>query len=255
MSYKPPRVKSGGGLTGIAEVKIHDTKPLVKVDFVDGDAEGKSFVIKKDKCPAYVQSGKWVTRLSAKGDEMYGISPINGRFRGKVLKFSAQQGKDPAPYTTTITSQDKKTYSFEVFSVVLEITKGKCKGMPISYRLNYNFAEAEGGIVGIGHLKSKYTRALERFLDVTGAWDRGEMKYADNVLPAFEKRILRAAKEFDIQMQDGWVDALYSLADVEEETLPKEEDEGNASKTESDDENAEEFIDPNELPWEEEKSD
>ena len=243
MGYKPPKVKSSSGLIGVAEVKLHETKPLVRVEFVDGDNEGKAFVIKKDKCPAYVQSGKWMTRLSSKGDEMYSISPITGRFLGKVLKFSAQQSKDPAPYTTTITTADKKTYSFEVFNVILEVTQGKCKGMPISYRLNYNFAEADG-IVGIGHLKSKYTRHLERFLDVSGAWDKGEMKYMDNVLPAFEKRILRADKEFDIQMVDGWVDALYPLGDDEETEAPRE------GKREAIIEpDLEEAIDPDALPW------
>lgn len=249
--YKPKKVKSGGGLIGAAvvELGVSKGKPAAKVTFVDGDNEGKSFFIAKDKCPAYVQAGKWMTRLSAKGDEMYSISPINGRFRGKVLKFSAQQGKDPAPYTTTITTADKKTYSFEVFSVVLEITQGKCKGMPISYRLNYNFAEADDGTVGIGHLKSKYTRHLERFLEVSGAWERGEMQYVDNVLPNFERRILRAAKEFDIQMMDGWVEAVYPLGDDEVEETSNAETYGEP-EIESNPEDLENTLDPNDPLWE-----
>jgi len=242
--YKPPKVKSSSGLIGVAQVElgVSKGKPAAKVTFVDGDNEGKSFFIAKDKCPAYVQAGKWMARLSSKGDEMYSISPINGRFRGKTLKFSAEKGKEPVPYTTTITSSDGKTYSFDVFGVVLVVTQGKCKGMPISYRLNYNFAEADDGTVGIGHLKSKYTRHLERFLDVSGAWERGEMKYVDNVLPNFEKRILREDKEFYIQMVDGWVDALYPLGDDEETNServyePDVEPDPNES------------LDPDALPW------
>jgi len=248
--YKPPKVRTNAGLFGTATIDLGASKgkPAVKVTFIDGDNEGKSFIIPKDKCPSYVQPGKWIVKLSAGGDELYSLSPVNGRYRGKVLKFVSQQGKDPAPYTATITSADKKTYSFEVFTVILEITQGKCKGMPIYYRLNYNFAEAEGGIVGIGHLKSKYTRALERFLDVTGAWERGEMKYVDNVLPAFEKRILRAAKEFDIQIVDGWVDALYPLDENEEASQSSED---SKPEIEPDPEDLENVIDPDELSWEE----
>lgn len=254
--YKPKKVKSGGGLVGVANVElgVSKGKPTAKVTFVGGDNEGKSFFIAKDKCPPYIQAGRWMTRLSAKGDEILSISPINGRFRGKVLKFSAQKGKDPAPYTVTVTTSDKKTYSFEVFNVVLEITQGKCKGMPIFYRLNYNFAEADDGTVGIGHLKSKYTRHLERFLELSGAWDRGEMKYVDNVLPNFEKRILRANKEFYIQLVDGWVDALYPLDDDEDDDEVEEASKTNAyghPEIEPDPDEIEDVFDSNDLSWEE----
>jgi hypothetical protein len=245
--YKPPKVKTNSGLYGAATIELGMSKgkPQAKITFVDGDNEGKVFYIPKDKCPTYVQKGRWSVNLSSDGKELRRMSPINGRFRGKVAKFAAAKGKEPAPFTQTNTFEGK-TFSSDVFTVILEFTDAKCKGMQTAYRLNYNFAEAEGGVVGISHLKSKYTRHLERFLDVSGAWDKGEMKYVDNVLPNFEKRILRAAKEFDIQMVDGWVDALYPLADNEE----LEGEETTTEESEPSELPDEELIDPNEMQWE-----
>lgn len=251
-TYEPKRVKTNVGLYGTATVElgVSKGKPAAKVTFVDGDSEGKSFFISKDNCPAYIQAGRWNVRLSHDGKEMQGMSPINGRYRGKVAKFVAPKGKEPAPYTQKMKTSSGKEFLVTTFMVILEFTQGKCKGMQVTYKLNYIFVEAEDGTVGVPKSKSKYNLQTERFLKFSGAWERGEMPYVDNALPNFEKRILRANKEFDIQMVDGWVDALYPLGDDEVTETPK------ATYGEPEvepDPNAEldDVIDPNDPMWEE----
>ena len=105
--------------------------------------------------------------------------------------------------------------------------------MEIPYRIHYHFGNVDG-YTGYTHNQSKYTPILERFCSVSGVWDKGAITYTDNLLPVLEKRILRADKEFRVEMVDGWVDRLFpnsnvvtepdpdtdEIADPDEEELP-----------------------------------
>jgi hypothetical protein len=94
--------------------------------------------------------------------------------------------------------------------------------------------------------KGSRTKELEEFLSLAGAWNRGPMEWSDNILPALEKRILRADKSFSFLMKDGWIDTLYE-ADEPEESEDWEEESEEPSK-----ESAPEVADDEEeIDWEE----
>jgi len=246
MGYKPPKVRSKS-LSGIAKVQLGKDKngnSKVRIEFTDDSMKDvQPIVLNIEDCPGYVQKGEWVVKVSAKKDKMYACYPVAGQYYGKVQKFNSEQNKPPAPYL-----QHGQFGDYRTFGTLLEITRGNCKGMVIPYSLSYNFEEADDGVVGIGHLRSRFTANLERFLDVTGAWEQGAMKYVDNVLPNFEKRILRQQREFRIEMVNGYVDALFPNDLGEEETnKPTSEPELEEPLTDEDE------FDPEAIPWEDAK--
>jgi hypothetical protein len=226
MAYQPPKIKSGGGTTGTATIQMSSDGKKVRVTLDDGE---KIYVLAKSDCPEYVQKGNFVVRMSTDGKKMQGCFPANGQFHCKVSKFVAMKDKAPAPKTF-----NGKDWSYEFFTVLLVITEGACKGMEIPYNLRYHFGDVDG-YTGYTHTQSKYTPLLERFCSVTGVWNKGAITYTDNVLPVLEKRILRAANEFRVEMVDGWVDRLFPNSTVKSEPDP----------------DADEIADPDEseLPW------
>jgi hypothetical protein len=239
--YRPQRIKTNS-LNGVADIVLGTSgkKRKVKITFVDEDNAGKEFILNAEDCPKYIKKGRFAVSLSGKKDRLNSMRPLEGSYIGKVQKFSSNKDEQPKP-------RHNFEWNYDYFVVILEITRGEFAGMTVPTTFRYHFVEADDGTVGIGHLKSKYTPELERFLDITGAWEQGAMKYMDNVLPNLQGRILRQKKEFRIELAGGWVDRLYSLSEEEISNKLIEE-----IPLEDDFSNSDELIDPNELPWEEE---
>jgi len=256
--YKPPKVKSGGALYGTAKV-LTQRDPNGKVMAVRAvmlDDEGNKttdvYDFKAGNFPEYAQAGTF--KVSIYKDTLQSLSPVEGQYVGKLLKFSAQKDKPPAPKVF-----QGKNWDYEYFTVMLVVTRGAQKGMVISYNLRYNFEAAvddktqkpildkDGDqVVGYGHLKSKYTPILEEFCDITGVWQFGSMKYKDNILSSLEKRALRAGKEFNIVMRDGWVDKLFPLM----ETVEKEANSDNDGNFDPDPDDLNFTPEAEDLDWE-----
>lgn len=252
MAYQPKRVANGGTLSGTAKVQIAKSGKKVRVEFEPAVQGAEDFyVLDKSNCPEYVMTGEYMVSLDSKGEKMYSMRPVEGLYVGKVQKFVSEKDKPPTPKTVNVAPKQGNPYSFEAFTVLLEVTRGTEKGMVIPYNLRYHFSKTKEDVKGneeitvaYGHLKSKYTGVLEEFMDTTGAWEQGPMKYSDNVLPMIEKRILRQAKEFNILLKGGWVDKVFPLQkEIVKETIAEEEP------------IAENFEDvaseAEELPWEE----
>jgi len=219
MAYRP-KVLQGNfkrGESGIAYVKINAEKTKVKVTF---EESGKEIVT--SEFPKGAKPGKWFVTLDGDNKKVYSIRPVNGLFIGKANKFVAREGEAPIPQTHV-----GADWSYQYFTVLLEITQGENKGIIVPCMLRYHFAEAQEdnkSVVAFSHPKSKYTPMLIEFCDCAGVWDRGVMAYKDNVLPMIEKRVLNAAKEFQFVMKGGWVDSFIPLDQPESEALPEEEE-------------------------------
>jgi hypothetical protein len=220
--YRPPKIKGDfDGDVGFAKVEISKSGKSVRVTFLGDDK--KEYIVKKDKCPSTVQAGTWAVRMSGDGQKLMNIRPISGVYKGKVVKFAKQGDEAPAPRTN-------EKWGYQYFTILIEITDPeKVRGMEVPAIFRYYFGEMvdDGGnhVVGYTKLGSKYAPLLSDFMDASGAWDKGPMKYKDNVLPWIEKRILEADKEFQFVMKDSWLDS-FILEDVDYEgslVLPEEE--------------------------------
>lgn len=225
MSYKPGFQQSAGyGPRGQAKIQINTARTKVRVTLREMTEDDKynehTAELDIDDCPASVQEGMWFASLSSDKKKLYDIHPWNGMATVHVKNFTAKKDQPPTPRIR------KGQYGdFAVFSVILELTDEDTKGMTCAYEMPYNFfenkEEVKGqmeSVVGISHTKSKFTDKLVEFLDTTGAWNRGPIKYSDNILPVLEKRILHEDRHFKVIFQKGYISALY-----QDDSLPKSE--------------------------------
>jgi hypothetical protein len=130
--------------------------------------------------------------------------PFKGMFRGKVVGFAAKEGQKPAPKVNQSQYGD-----YLSFTVLIEITYGEkgTVGAIVPYSLRYNFDADKDGLVEFTKWgnNSVHTPRLAEFLSLAGAWEAGEMKASENILPKLEKRILKANKELIFQIKGGWI--------------------------------------------------
>lgn len=218
MVYKPKTIQGqyARGNSGIATVKVAGNKSKVKVIF---EEDGKELIT--TEFPEGIRPGKWYVTLDSNNKKIFGYRPVNGLFVGKVNKFVARNDETPTPQTHI-----GKDWSYQYFTILLEITRGDNKGMLIPCMLRYHFAEAEEdgkSVTAYSHPKSKYTPMLVEFCDVSGVWNKGVMPYKDNILPYMEKRVMHENREFQFVLKAGWVDSFIPLDQPTSETLPDEE--------------------------------
>ena len=218
MAYKPKVIQGqyARGNSGIATVKVAGDKSKVKVTF---EEDGKELIT--TEFPKELKAGKWYITLDSNNKKVFGYRPVNGLFVGKVNKFVARNDEVPTPQTHI-----GKDWSYQYFTVLLEITKGDNKGLLIPCMLRYNFAEAtedDKSVVAYCRPKSKYTPMLIEFMDCSGAWEKGIMPYKDNILPYIEKRVMHEAKQFQFVLKAGWVDSFIPLDQPISEELPDED--------------------------------
>ena len=229
------RIHSGGSSSSVADVTVNSTKKAVRILFDDGDKR----IFPLSECPKNIRTGTMMVRMNEKRNKVYSVYPSEGMFVGKVKEFVHQQDKPPTPNTNT-------TWDYQYFVCIIEITKGECKGMNIPYILRYNFGEVDvdgKAAVGFTHPKSKYTAQLEDFLDIVGAMEK-PMKYADNILPMLEKRILLADKTFSFVIKGGYISTVFTHSG-DSGFVPKEESDDSFDLADDDDD-----VDEENIPWE-----
>ena len=224
MAYRPKTVQSAykRGDSGIANVQVSGSHDKVRITF----EETGEVVITTD-FPKGMKAGKWFVTLNSENDKVLGYRPINGMFTGKVQKFVSKEGDDPVPQTKIAKNQQGSTYSYQYFTVLLEITQGSNKGLIVPAMLRYQFGQAdEDGkqVVAYTNPKSKYNPILVSFCDVTGVWDKGIMQYKDNILPIMQKRILHENKEFNFVMKNGYVSDFIPNDHPTSEDIPEEDE-------------------------------
>jgi len=214
MAYRPPTV-SRTVLKGKAKVQKGKAngKEVLGVTFED-NTETTYSILRKD-APSYATTGMFYVRLSQDKTKIDSMSPLNGSFKVKTSSFPSKEGEEPAPYVVV-----NKQYgtSSEKFNVLLEVVGPKHAGMSILLILPYYwFESAQEEVKGkmydvLGLIEPKKPspghRVLRNYLLVSGAWDAGPIQFKDNVLPSLQKRILRANKEFDVVLQDGFVSTI-----------------------------------------------
>jgi len=227
MGYKMKRVKGSGGFGSwtTAKVAVSKGKGKAKVSPKDGEP----FIVNLSDLPEGLKAGEWLLRIDQK--EVVDWRPLNGLFTGKVVEFVSKEGEPPSPQTQHVEfTRDGKTqsYDYQYFTVLIEIVDGEFAGRKIPMRLRYKFTAVEeevkdktvevAALAGYG----KYTDQLEDFLQVTGLLVNDELvggpiKWSGNILPTLAKRILRLEKPFNFVLKNGWVETLFTKANVPDE--------------------------------------
>ena len=257
--YLPPRQKSefdvGERVVGkFRPVKIKRKKG-VKVLWRGEEGETKSETVLLADCAEDVQEdvmrviktkydGEFQISLNSDNTAVVNFHPANGQFRVKVFAFPAKEGEDPKPKVYT----GGKYGDMIKFNTVLEIvTPKEVGGLTLPMQLFYEkfvpMIVDEGGKQFTGFSSppgnSKHCDMLSDFCDATGLWEFGAIEWSENILPELEKRILRLEREFNVVLNQGWVEHIYEIADYEDEDGPppwEEENESMEVKQEDQDE-------------------
>lgn len=250
MAYKPKVISSGGGgIYGNAKIFMSPDKKKVKVVIQDKDGKESKFVLSASDCPKVVRSGEFSVALSKDGKKMYSLYPLDGMFTGKFVRIQAREGEVPVPQSF---QSSEGGWGYLHWTPIVVITSPKeFAGMEVPFRrMRYHFDAVDEEIrgktyqvVGINHQQSKYTAILVDFLDATGVWDNGPMKFSANILPDLQKRMSQADKSFQFVLKDGWVSTVFSMEQPEEEVVPDEEEEDEFSSV------PDVETDPDEIPW------
>lgn len=226
MAYKPPTKEvSYAKYKGLAKVLVYEGKNQVALLF-KAEPDNKIFV-KKSSCPEDIRTGTWFVTMDEDQTEVRYIAPWVGQYKVRFKEFlKGPDDKEPTPQTKEREYEDdkgkKRSYEVTQFVAMLEVTEGDAAGLTVPLYLSYNFTDIEvddgTAVVGYSHPKSKYTAQLMEFMEITGAWDKGAMKYQENVLPAFEKRMQKAGKEFFVVIKESknnspYIDTFYAPFD------------------------------------------
>lgn len=206
-----PRMK---GLYGVATIRLTKTAVKVLLEATETRPE-QMYEIPVEKAPAEIRAGKWFVSISGDGSQLYSIVPVQGAFTCKFDKIACPEGQLPAPKHYTQNFKDQTTgqegiTEYDAFTALLEIVDGKDAGLKIPYFLRYNFGEVDGNVAFIKP-KSKYTTQLTDFLDATGAFEKGEMAFSENILPALEARLKNANRKVMVIIKQGRVDSIAHL--------------------------------------------
>ncbi len=218
-SYSPPRVSGEFKKGENGEAQVRGDRKTVKLRFVETK---RVFSCRRTKETAKLKPGRYYVQLNGDEDDVYNFHPWSGQYKVRVSGFASKEGESPTPKTNERVNKKGSSYTTVDFTALIEIVEPKkYAGVNVPYFMRYNFRETEDeegkSVVGLPDSGSQ-TKKLSDFLDVTHAWDRGAMKWKDNVLPAFEKRILREDREFMIIIKDGWIDTLYEVDDIVDES-------------------------------------
>jgi hypothetical protein len=208
MAYKPNRTSGGDfGEKGAAIVKVNQQKGLLRVEFKNGGGH----TLKLDKCPKQLTQGRWMIQLNGDEDEIFGFYPYSGSFQGRVKKFQAKEGEPPQFW------ESKGKYPDLMFTVVIEITTPeKLKEVEVPYFLRHRFDEYQENDKSLVAIKGgKHGDNLNRFLTITGVWNKGPMPWKSNVLPMVEKRVLHENVEFGFAIEDGYVSGIFPLSNAD----------------------------------------
>jgi len=230
---------------GLATIKFNDARTKCKVEFEDGSFSKKFDV---DDLPQYPNPKKLkqvdTYNVVISGDEetVWTIRPAStAPVVVKVVDFNRpEKDADPEPKT-----YKGKYGDYQMFIVVLEIQKGKFKGVNLNASFVYKFFETDDGMVGIdgNPEKSDWIGKMANFLDLSGIAD-SNLEWEDNLLPTFLKIAKNKGNLFQVTLtkEKGYVDLLIAYDDDDDtddfpdvdKAFPKDEKEEATKEVDTD---------------------
>lgn len=213
-NYTPPRTNSSytvNRLIGKLRTKPDNSAIQILLE------EGGKITLASGDFPDYVvpEMGGQEFQFTFSEDKtkLFGVKPLVGMFKGRVVKYIGD-GDAPPMYRTKSYTYQNSTVEYQYFLVEIEITSpAEFTGIQFTHMLRYNYRMAEDGknqVVGYAS-KGKHTEHLIEFDDVVSVWQFGAMAWSENILPEVQDRVLRAGKEFQFSMKDGWINDVYPL--------------------------------------------
>lgn len=211
---------SGGGIRGIADVKVGKTNYKVTMLDKGRRPSGDVFEIEGKAFPKAIKNGVYSVKLSAKGDKVFGIYPPDGTFVVRLKKFASKKDSVPVAwrdFRENVPSPKGGTYTVDKlkFSVVVNITEGTHEGLELPLTFDYKFggdAEGKMQIVGSG----RYAEQLVNFLLYNKFdFETDEISFSENVLPDLESLLTKRSRpNFMVTLKNGFLESLSPAPDL-----------------------------------------
>jgi len=230
MVYQPKVTKTNSYIGGVAKLRnqngkvavLYSTRKYPDGTPVNGDHAGKSYLC--SEWPEYLTPEKVdgqivYAKLSGDGKKLYQVSPQDGIVELLFTGFGSKEDQEPVP---SAPKQDNWGNDYTTATAIFEITDGEpwMIGLPqfLTIRPSLFMPDDEGNVTikGLGNGKAVHGPRLNEFLTHFGGWDRGAMKYTDNPLPEFQKRMLAVRKKCKVGIQNGFIANFWDTVETDE---------------------------------------
>jgi len=196
--------------TGVATIKVSETGKRVRVTFEDGSIDKKYDISDLPEYPRRLKTGKYFVALSNDKSEVIRIGPANSKPLTVcyVDMVRPEEGADPEPKEY---ENKEKHYTYQAFTVWLEVQEGFFKGCRIPKFLHYKFVDDGTGNAAFKGSPDRSPRLAElmEFMDFAGALDEPlEWDEDGNILPALHVRLKHAKRPFQVIIKKGYVESL-----------------------------------------------
>lgn len=209
------------GLAVITKAKKDDTR-YFKVVLEVGKDEDKKLIeayVKPEKCPSYLNAGRWRITLSQDKQTVFNAVPSDAVVKAQFDGIWHREGEEPTP-----TTKQGQYGPYLVFTWNWKSVDENYPGMTASQELSYNFEPIPWGeskehyIAGYttSKVKSPRTAMLDAVLNSSGVLGVGEeekpLPWKENLLPVITKRANIAREEHGVTslltFSNGWIIAV-----------------------------------------------
>ena len=230
MSYQPKVVKNQYP-SGVAKLKqfgnglglmFSGRKNSETGEMYNKEYGGKSYQI--TEWPEYVNPSKVdgqvvYAKLDKNGTKLMQVSPQDGIVEMVFTGFGAKEDQEPTP---SAPKTDHWGNQYTTATAIFEITSGGewMIGMPqfmtILPSLFIDDGEGNVTIQGLGNSKAVHGPKMNEMITNCGGWNAGAVRYTDNPLPEFQKRMLRERTPVKVSIQNGFVQSFWDTVEEDE---------------------------------------
>jgi hypothetical protein len=219
--------EGGKSLRGVAEVTV---KPSGRIQVLMND---RAYNFDPgDPIPEGMVNGTYAVSMSESGDKLWSIRPAVGLYRVRFTGIAGKEGEPPTPKLVQggpRTGKDGKHWvalDKYQFTLLFEIVTGKCKGMAITYTLDYLFKRYmetdEVYVPDRGGAGSASKKLIEVMSLLGFDWTNDSIPWSENILPWLEAWLLKKPKRnLVVILKDGWIDSIAS--EDEDDATPTQE--------------------------------
>lgn len=223
-----PVGKSGGGISGIADIQVLEGKDGNWELSVTLDGKVTRVFGSDVPCKPSAKLKKAFVKLNSEGSVVWQISPEPGNYIVRFLEFGHKKDMPPEPFMADAkvgTARDGRKFEIPAmlkFTATFEVIKGAGKHLTAVMSIPYAFlpytapGETQPSLAMIaGRGKGK----LEEFLRDAGMdFNADSIPWSENVLPVLEEMLKSKNLELVAEVGNGgWINSLTEVPEVDDE--------------------------------------
>lgn len=155
---------------------------------------------------------KYSVLIDGTRTKLNGFHPNDGSYTCEFLEFKKKPGQPPMhDFPRNRVGQGPNgpyAKDWQEFTAILRIVEEPFTGLLVSVKLRYYFGIDEETQQAVIKGEGKHSQFLGRFIEVAcGDFEKVQIPFSDNILPALERLLQAAHRPFLIVMSKGFVDS------------------------------------------------